>query len=143
MSEPDPWFEACEAARLKYDSKVCPRCGARHKSARKEQAGTIHYGRVVCKECDFCYGFIPRPGNKAPRPVASLNVAKHGKYCEMCLLERSELPNGETIVGHHVKEHQHGGSNEDSNIWDLCTGCHELVHWLRKRHGHDDVKESA
>lgn len=100
-----------------------------------------HYGKYVCSDCGRFLVWIKKPdGDKRPkRESAKLKkVFDHSGicYCQMCLRQREELPPNVTFVAHHVVEVRDGGTDDPTNLWHLCTICHELIHLLR-RNRHD------
>ena len=95
-----------------------------------------HYGKVYCKNCNHFDRWVPKPDSdptKYRRKKNTTNLARH-KYCQMCLRYKEDLPDNQTLEGHHVIPVKYGGSNDKSNVWTLCTGCHRLVEWMRTYH---------
>ena len=142
LSPDNEWMKYLDACKPRWESLICVNCGPNTKKAfRREEAGKAAYARVYCATCNAFMKFLPKPENINKRVTSSLNCAKHGLYCEMCLRPKSELPNGCNIQGHHVEEHQFGGETTPENIWDLCARCHELIGWARKTYGHNETKK--
>ena len=112
----------------------CPKCG---NSVEGELTPHLkHYAKGTCPECRYVW-WLPKPDDdptKYKRRKKSTNLA-FGDVCQMCLRSREELPKNTTLEGHHVIEHQDGGKDDTSNIWTLCSACHQLVHWQRTYHG--------
>lgn len=97
----------------------------------------VHFGKLVCPKCLRFLAWVPKQEGDKRKRTGTAKLARRledaGKdYCEMCLRGRAELPPNATFVAHHVIEVQDGGSNEPSNLWHLCTICHEMVHLLRR-----------
>lgn len=118
-------------------NEPCPRCGSHDRMMIVMTEGK-NYAKDVCAECERFFFWYPKPENEDKRKGSTVNLARKYEiqFCEMCLLSQAELPKGETIEGHHVKEHQDGGTDERSNIWGVCTSCHELIHHQRRHRGY-------
>lgn len=125
---------------MQYDGH-CPNCSCNEMRVELLEQG-IHYAKAVCVFCGTFLKFMPKPKNLEARKGSTLNLAKKYdiKYCELCLRYQDELPQGQTLHGHHVVEHQDGGNDDRSNIWGLCTHCHELVALIRRRVGHNHLE---
>lgn len=92
-----------------------------------------HYAKVQC-ECGQFLKWLAKPEtDRVRRPSAHRNlVERFGvDHCEMCLRKRADLPPDQTLEAQHVVEYAEGGTNDRSNIWVVCTGCHKLIHWVR------------
>jgi len=120
--------------------KLCPICSDKDFEFVLEVILTpelTHYGKLVCPVCQHFGGWVPKPESdptKYRRPKSSTNLARKA-YCELCLKSKSQLRNGRTLEGHHVRPVKYGGDNSDANIWTLCTGCHKQVEHIRTYHG--------
>lgn len=96
-----------------------------------------HHARRNCARCGVMWRWLPKPENeKKPSRRGNGDVQLGRKfsrgYCEMCLQSESAFGSPD---GHHVIEHQHGGTSDRDNVWVLCKRCHELVHWARRAYG--------
>ena len=97
----------------------------------------VHYGRLFCPVCGHHAKWVGKPSDeptKYKRPKNTTNLARVG-YCELCLRNRDQLPKRTTLEGHHVIAVDNGGTNDERNIWTLCTACHRLVEWMRRYNG--------
>lgn len=104
---------------------------------------TQNWGKYVCPECGRWLKWVAKPENekrnrrnskKLAKPFANAGIC----YCQMCLRHREELPPNVTFVAHHVIEVRDGGPDDPTNLWHLCTICHEFIHLLRRnRHDKD------
>jgi len=113
----------------------CPRCNEVMAAEILESHGP-HRGRFECHLCGLFRGWVPKPETKN-RPAAHRDlVAKHGNgYCELCGRNECELPASQSLEAHHVREYQDGGPPGRENLWIVCTACHELLTWARRRLG--------
>lgn len=130
---PDNWDEIL-AANSEWKSKPCKVCNSLEKRYRP-RPDTPHAGDITCCGCGFVMGWLKKPKNKSRRPAHSLNLAaKYGiDTCWLCQRHKSKLPSGQTIEGHHIKDHAKGGTDDPENIVGLCSYCHELVSLIRRR----------
>jgi len=96
------------------------------------QSSGPHYGRLECATCGVVRAWLAKP-KTTNRPAAHRDlVAKYGEgYCQLCLRKETELPGGQTLEGHHVREYQDGGQASRENVWVVCTSCAKLIHWVR------------
>lgn len=100
-----------------------------------------HYARVDCGECSRFLRWLPKPDGeptKYKRPKEHRDLVRkfsHG-FCELCLIREEQMPKGEALEGHHVREFQDGGEATRENTWILCTACHAFVNWRRTYVGH-------
>jgi len=102
-----------------------------------------HWKKLECAGCGKFHGFSKKPGSMKRRTKTSLRLA-YVDYCQLCLRPRDMLAAiGRELTGHHVIEHRDGGSDEQSNIWTLCVGCHQLVHWMRTYVGRNSPSEDG
>ncbi|MBA7685518.1 hypothetical protein ES703_93943 [subsurface metagenome] len=111
----------------------CPGCGATE-SVKRIRTDGVHYASLHCGRCGRWLAWLPKPCvGKKWRPGRHRElVRKYSRgYCELCLRKAEELPGGQTLEGHHVRELQHGGSDARDNVTILCSACHRLVHWVR------------
>jgi hypothetical protein len=124
------------------NDEPCKRCGSTDTTFVLLEDG-MHWGKDQCAVCGAYKRWIPKPDDGRKREKASTSLAvKYGiEHCEMCLRRKDELPPPRVIFGHHVIEHQDGGSNERSNIWGLCKHCHELVALVRRSIGHNKLTQ--
>ena len=105
-----------------------------------------HYQVQRCPMCEYHMGFLPKPetdATKYRRPSAHRELVEkfgHG-FCEMCELKVEELPKGDSLQGHHVREFAEEGEATRENIWILCTACHRLVSYQR-RYRRDAIRDT-
>ena len=129
---------ADQPAGLPPHESPCPRCLAEPPHTIEKQTDGIHYAKVVCCGCSRFLAWLPKPDTEqSRRPAAHRDlVQKYSRgLCEMCGAKKENLPKGQTLEAQHVAEYQHGGGNDRTNIWIVCTGCHKLIHWARTYHG--------
>ena len=95
-----------------------------------------HHGKMVCPKCGAWLDWVRKPENEKRRRKLEAPRKKFRQagvdYCQVCLRHRDELPLHVTLVVHHVIEVQDGGTDDPSNMWQVCTICHELIHLLRR-----------
>jgi hypothetical protein len=131
-------FEADEL-RTAIAAMPCPDCGHIGGHAQLELEG-LHFARIVCPTCrrflDWL-GWPPKPEKRERRRTARLadELKRLGlDHCELCLRSEADLPPPDALRVHHVDEE---ATNDDpANQRLYCTGCHQLVHWLRTYFGH-------
>lgn len=131
---PLEWNDLVVDAQQKYEARECPRCRKVTKKSYRARPDTIHGGQIICQVCEFNFAWTGKPKTGVRRGKNTLNLAQKYElhYCELCLRYKAELPEGQTIHGHHVIEVQDGGKDERANIWGLCTQCHALVSHVRR-----------
>ncbi len=116
----------------------CPHCGCSGPHPMFPRLDGIHHADVNCVDCGR-HWFPPKPDSeKRKRPAqhrAMVEKFSRG-FCELCTIQKTELPKGETLHAHHVDEFQDEGTATRENTWILCTACHSLVHWRRTYVGH-------
>lgn len=129
-------FEA-DGLRVAIATLRCRYCGQVGANATIELEGE-HFARLVCAACDRTVewlGWPPAPEKRERRRTARRadELTRNGiDHCELCL--RSELPPPDRLAVHHLDE---DATNDDpANLRLYCTGCHQLVHWLRTYFGH-------
>lgn len=131
-------FGDTETARKEIPTdRKCSKCDRPLRAFLRESG--VHYADLRCPVHGH-QGMLPKPEtDPARRPAAHKDlVAKFGSgFCELCLRMAEELPIGQALIGHHVREFAaEQGEPTRENIWILCTGCHELIDWMRERVGH-------
>ena len=91
-----------------------------------------------CRTCKKAFTQPKPDADKARRPAGHRKlVKKFGRgFCELCLRREAELPASQDLDGHHVVEFADGGTDDQANVWILCTSCHRLVHHQRTYLGH-------
>jgi len=119
----------------KAERRICKSCG--EFTLHNAQIGGCgpHYGKLICRICGSCWGFIKKPENLGKREKnkhtpSSLDI----DFCQLCLRTRQDLINHETLESHHIIEvaSPYNGPDIPENIWVLCTPCHRLLHHQRK-----------
>ena len=116
---------------------ICPICSDKDLEVVMELELTPHlhhYGKITCPECGHWGRWVRKPDTdetKYRRPKNTTNLARLD-YCQMCLTQRDSLPDRQVLEGHHAIESARGGDDSEANIWTLCTGCHKLLHHIRK-----------
>lgn len=106
------------------------------------RATGMHFGKIVCDHCDELFNtWAPkpdaRPRKRDGRSTHLLGIIREAwgdepLYCEICLRDERELPEGVWMEAHHVVEHQDGGADTPANLRPVCNECHGLIHWRRK-----------
>lgn len=96
-----------------------------------------HHGKLMCHICKRFLCWVTKPDKpKSSRDATHRKLTKHKqpdvRYCELCLLVESSLPDGQTLEGHHILEYGKDGDATPINTLVLCTECHALVHWKRQ-----------
>lgn len=96
-----------------------------------------HHGKLMCHMCKRFLCWVTKPDKpKSSRDATHRKLTKHKqpdiRYCELCLLVESSLPDGQTLEGHHILEYGKDGDATPINTLVLCTECHALVHWKRQ-----------
>lgn len=100
------------------------------------------WGKIVCDHCDKRYvRWAPKPDKKRPKrdgkSVRLLNIVREAwdyepLYCELCLRDERDLPDGVWMEAHHVIEHTDLGLDTAANLRPLCNHCHSLTHTIRR-----------
>lgn len=118
----------------------CKRCGSENLVFSKTP-NLIHYGKMVCGHCTTFSNWISNPSSprKDSLRINQKTIAKimvfHGitneEFCFMCLRERKQLGEKETLTIDHIKELSKGGIDQITNMQVLCSACHKIKNWLR------------
>lgn len=113
------------------------RCGYESHGDFTRTPELTHYGKLECHECKRFITWVTKPDKpKSSRDATHRKLTKHKqpdvRYCELCLLVESSLPDGQTLEGHHILEYGKDGDATPINTLVLCTECHALVHWKRQ-----------
>lgn len=117
----------------------CPDCGHVGGRATLRLEGT-HFAQIACPTCGLHLDWLawpPTPEKRERRRTARLADELRRlelDHCELCLRSRSMLPPPDTLTVQHVDEN--AWNNDPANQRLYCTGCHQLVHWLRTYFGH-------
>ena len=119
----------------------CKACGYTGVPTIKVMETGVHYAKLSCDQCGRFIRWMAKPEGDASKYRRENQhkelAAKFGNgYCELCLIKESDLPNGESMEGHHVIEYADGGDSSRENVWVVCTACHKLIHWRRTYLGH-------
>lgn len=122
-------------------TKPCGRCKEVNGLTIHLMVEGMHWGKVVCLNCDEAFvTWAPRPDKvRRPRDGRSkrlLDIIRDSMegeplYCEMCLWDERAPRPGKWMEAHHVLEVQDGGFDHIGNLRPLCNRCHALVHWVR------------
>lgn len=122
--------------------RPCARCQETNGLTIQIMASGMHWGQVVCLNCDEAFVTWAARPDKVRRPrdgrskrlLDVIRGAWEGEplYCEMCLWDERDPIKGVWMEAHHVLEVQDGGHDHINNLRPLCNHCHALVHWLRK-----------
>lgn len=110
-----------------------------------------HYARIECASCKRFIKWEGKPKElKAVDPRSEVSkklVARYSQgFCELCLRRKEDLPEPQTLEGHHKVQVSQGGTDDRENLWILCTACHRWIHWQRTYTGHyhhSDDSQSA
>lgn len=107
-----------------------------------------HWGKYVCPECNRWLCWVTKPDNEKRNRRNSKKLAKPFEragidYCQLCLRPREELPPNMVFVAHHVVEVRDGGTDEPSNLWHLCTFCHEMIHLIRRNRANPQCRPTG
>jgi len=111
---------------------MCRKCGEETFQRQIIRPIGPHYGEQVCNVCGLRVGYLPKPtaqGKRKKNKYTPESLATN--FCLMCLRDRDNLINYETLEVHHVVQVCDGGEDEPGNIWVLCTTCHRTVHFHR------------
>ena len=124
---------------LYFRSHYCSRCDSDTSHIVTPRESGPHYAQAMCRICGTKH-WASKPKNKNKRKSNKYTPEDLGLcYCLMCLRDRSDLINSETLESHHIIQISHGGEDVPENIWILCTPCHKLVHhnrtYLRRASG--------
>ena len=124
-------------------SKVCVECG--QDLAVVEVDDPKHYAQYQCINAGCSKrgryaGWVPKPRDGNTRRKANRKLLKRcdvsfRDFCQLCTRTSAALDRlkpGLKLEVHHVIEVQDGGTDEASNLWVLCSECHELVHRQRR-----------
>ena len=124
-------------------SKVCVECG--QDLAVVEVDDPKHYAQYQCINAGCSKrgryaGWVPKPRDGNTRRKANRKLLKKldvslRDFCQLCTRTSAALDRlnpGLQLEVHHVIEVQDGGTDEASNLWVLCSECHELVHRQRR-----------
>lgn len=104
-----------------------------HESKIEVDAPPPHYRKEVCGGCGAFIRWVPRHGSDRKRPGSHRDLVKKYSrgWCECCLRREENIPAPGCLEAHHVVPFEHGGGNERSNIWIVCTACHRHIEWAR------------
>ena len=117
----------------------CERCGSELVFTRTEKH-SVHYGRLGCPTCDKWVKWVKNPNNEGIRTNTSKydinQIMKFHKFsgepfCFLCLRNKNQLGEKETLTRDHIIELNKGGKDELGNLQILCFACHKLKNWLR------------
>lgn len=117
----------------------CPDCNMVGATAAIESTGP-HFARASCAYCTRHLDWIgwpespERPARRRTATRARALLLQGDPFCELCLRTEADLPAGEQLQVHHVDED--ADNDEPANHRVYCTGCHQLLHWLRIYFGH-------
>jgi len=95
-----------------------------------------HYGKYVCPNCGCYWKFAKKPDNdssKYRRPQKHRDLVRRfgNGYCELCLTSEDNLPDNQTLEGHHVIPFKVEQVSERENVWIVCTRCHRQIELIR------------
>jgi len=115
----------------------CKWCG-NEKLKFVETPNLVHFGKMICQHCNkFCYWVrnpnLPinnRKNKKTTKQVCEFHRIT-GEMCFLCLRERKELGQSETLTVDHIQELDKGGEDIIENMQVLCSACHKLKNWVR------------
>ena len=124
-------------------SKNCVSCGQELAVVKVDHSK--HYAQYQCINPDCgrkgkYAGWVPKPKDDSTRRKSNKKLLKKCDesfrgFCHLCMRSSSVLgrlkPSLQLEV-HHVVEVQDGGTDDKSNLWVLCSECHELVHRQRR-----------
>ena len=124
-------------------SNDCVECG--QELAVVEVDDPKHYAQyqcinAVCSKKGRYAGWVPKPRDGNTRRKANRKLLKKcdeffRDFCHLCMSPSSALDRLDPALQlevHHVIEVQNGGTDDESNLWVLCSECHELVHRQRR-----------
>lgn len=136
----DPWVLTIERSGAvdtpdpAQSGVACPRCGGAARVTPGPFRGG-HHARADCVDCHHTW-WLPKPDSeRSPDPGREVSRAAARRlsrgFCLVCLRRFDALAPPDTMEGHHVVQVRDGGTDDDSNIWVVCTACHRVIHWLR------------
>jgi len=125
-------------------SKVCVECGQELAVVETPQH-KIHWAEyqcanTACSRLKKHVDWVPKPRDGSSRRKANRKLLKKcdvllRDFCHLCARPSAVLDHLKPALQlevHHVIEVQDGGTDEPSNLWVLCSECHELVHRQRR-----------
>lgn len=93
----------------------------------------IHFGKVVCFDCDRFVRWYSKPGpGRSKRKIKRLKPQID--YCQICLRTKESLTENITLEEHHILPYEHYPEydNEKGNRLVVCTHCHDLIELMQK-----------
>lgn len=115
---------------------VCRGCGQPTDGIRIDLREGPHVAKLVCSFCGGFLKWVPKDADAKPdaRKRNANLVAKFSPgYCELCFASADNLGDGQTLEAHHKREVKlHGGTDDRTNIWIVCSSCHALIHHQRR-----------
>ncbi len=117
---------------------ICKSCGSSNLELI-ETPNSIHYAKIMCRDCGLWNKFIKNPNSQRIRTKTSKYKIdqvlkfynKKEAFCFFCLRKKEELGEFETITIDHIEELNKGGKDELQNLQILCSACHKLKNWTR------------
>ena len=113
--------------------EFCPKCKAETFQQQIIKPKGPHYGEQFCIVCEGHIKFLPKPKNIGARRANKYLPRDLGIYhCQMCMRDKDNLVNYETLESHHVVQIIDGGNDIPANIWVVCSTCHKTIHFNRR-----------
>lgn len=129
------------------EKQTCTRCGVIEPFTVVPVESGPHHAKLLCPGCGAFGGWAKKPENEKKRGKNKHTAESMGIYrCQMCERHESRLGEREMLTPHHVVEIQHGGEDDPSNIWIVCTACHATIHHARaymNRHQQNTITLAA
>ena len=125
-------------------SKVCVECGQDlavvETPQHKDHWAEYQCANTACSRFKKHTGWVPKPRDGNRRRKQNRKLLKRcdvslRDFCHLCTRTSAALDRLKPALQlevHHVIEVQDGGTDEASNLWILCSECHELVHRQRR-----------
>jgi hypothetical protein len=108
---------------------ACDKC----KSPNIEEShfSELHGHRYVCKDCRYtCWGGkIKNKDRIEKRPPCPSPADLNINWCQMCLLDKSDLGYAETLETNHIDDNPQ--NCDRLNLLVVCSSCHKLIHHQR------------
>ena len=125
-------------------SKDCVECGQElavvETPQHKNHWAEYQCANTVCSRFKKHADWVPKPKDGSRRRKANRKLLKKcdvslRAFCHLCTRTSAVLDHLKPALQlevHHVIEVQDGGTDDESNLWILCSECHELVHRQRR-----------
>jgi hypothetical protein len=115
----------------------CKRCQVDIVDYRLKQCGP-HLG-AFCNLCDQKIKHLSKRKNTNKRKKQDLSKYREEKFsrgyvfCAICYRSAADIKKQTSLdlEVHHIREVQHGGTEDAENLLCVCVDCHNLLHSIR------------